>query len=579
MKKFYSLSICLALFLSVLIVGDLEAATYYIDGSNGSDSNPGTIASPWKTISKANTTLRADDTVLIKAGTYSPQQINPSHSGSSGKYITYQNYNDDKVIISNRSYGYVLKNVNYIKIDSIRFDDIGFYFGHLKNAEYCIIQNCEFYKSKSYGGTKVGYSSNYNKFLNNVFEDAPINTQFELTNCDSLPYGSDCDCDTAPADFISIYSGIGNIIEGNIFGTTSHGCVNLEPRNWDPWGDSKSDLTVVRNNTFVNKYHTGMNANCMVLAEGNRFYDMGSKCKESPSKKSRDRKITDGHPGIYVMSSNSIVRNNICDNNGWGILLGAKGGGSYVSEHERYYHNTLYNNHYQVMHSGNSGAAYNDNVFKNNIFYNAQSREWSNYADFNWAKNTKNYFINNSFTPNASSFYFKNTNTISRTLAELKNLYPSEWHSSNFSVDPEFTNASNRDFTLKSSSPLIDNGAWLTTITSSTANRKTSFTVVDSRYFYDGWGIPGEIGDRIKTQQGETTTITNINYDTNTITVTDPIDIVNGEGLSLNYFGSAPDIGAHEYGNGSALAAPARLKLLYFDVARNIHDQAESHTE
>ncbi len=240
MKKFYSLSICLALFLSVLIVGDLEAATYYIDGSNGSDSNPGTIASPWKTISKANTTLRAGDTVLIKAGTYSPQQINPSNSGSSGKYITYQNYNDDQVIISNKSYGYFLENVNYIQIDSIRFDDIGSYFGYLKNAEYCSIQNCEFYDSASFGGTKVGYSSNYNKFLNNTFEDSPV-----ISSCStrgSLPYGPECDCETAPADFISIYSGVGNLIERNTFGLASHGCVNLEPRNFKPWGIASRTL-------------------------------------------------------------------------------------------------------------------------------------------------------------------------------------------------------------------------------------------------------------------------------------------------------------------------------------------------
>ena len=145
-------------------------------------------------------------------------------------------------------------------------------------------------------------------------------------------------------------------------------------------GDSESDFTVVRNNTFANKYHSGLDSTHTVLVEGNRFYDMGAKYNENPRKHSRNSGITGGHPGIYVMSSNSIVRNNICDNNGWGILFGAKNGGSDLSEHERYYHNTLYNNHYQGMHSGNSGADYNDNVFKNNIFYNAQ--KILNYCHF-----------------------------------------------------------------------------------------------------------------------------------------------------------------------------------------------------
>ncbi len=81
----------------------------------------------------------------------------------------------------------------------------------------------------------------------------------------------------------------------------------------------------------------------------------------------------------------------------------------------------------------------------------------------------------------------------------------------------------------------------------------------DASYFYDGWTIPDETGDQIKTKNGQTATILSINYNRNTITVTPAIDIVNGEGLSLNYFGLAPDIGAHEY--ASILASPAWLKI------------------
>ena len=80
----------------------------------------------------------------------------------------------------------------------------------------------------------------------------------------------------------------------------------------------------------------------------------------------------------------------------------------------------------------------------------------------------------------------------------------------------------------------------------------------DASYFYDGWTIPDETGDQIKTKNGQTATILSINYDTNTITVSPAIDIINGEGLALNYSGLAPDIGAHEY--GSILASPARLR-------------------
>ena len=110
-----------------------------------------------------------------------------------------------------------------------------------------------------------------------------------------------------------------------------------------------------------------------------------------------------------------------------------------------------------------------------------------------------------------------------------------------------FTNANSRNFTLRSSSPMIDAGAFLTTVTSTTASGRTAFIVDDAAYFYDGWGIPGETGDKIKTEHGQVTTIQTIDYDTHTITVSPAINIVNGEGVALNYFGSAPDIGAFEY--------------------------------
>ncbi len=54
----------------------LEKATLYVDGANGLDSNPGTQASPFKTIGKAervadgNNTRRVGTHVWIAPGTY-----------------------------------------------------------------------------------------------------------------------------------------------------------------------------------------------------------------------------------------------------------------------------------------------------------------------------------------------------------------------------------------------------------------------------------------------------------------------------------------------------------------------------
>lgn len=49
---------------------DNFAATVYYLSPNGSDSNSGTTASPWKTIVKANSTISTGDTVILKDGVY-----------------------------------------------------------------------------------------------------------------------------------------------------------------------------------------------------------------------------------------------------------------------------------------------------------------------------------------------------------------------------------------------------------------------------------------------------------------------------------------------------------------------------
>jgi hypothetical protein len=47
------------------------AATYYVNGASASasDTNPGTSTAPWKTITKAASTMVAGDKAIISAGT------------------------------------------------------------------------------------------------------------------------------------------------------------------------------------------------------------------------------------------------------------------------------------------------------------------------------------------------------------------------------------------------------------------------------------------------------------------------------------------------------------------------------
>ena len=68
----------------------LGVADYYVDSTNGSDSNPGTSRDQaWKTIQKAANTMQSGKTVTVIAGNYS-ERVRVSRSGSSGAPITFQ---------------------------------------------------------------------------------------------------------------------------------------------------------------------------------------------------------------------------------------------------------------------------------------------------------------------------------------------------------------------------------------------------------------------------------------------------------------------------------------------------------
>ena len=123
--KFKSLSFIIFM-LGISLPGFAETV-YYVDGARGNDAANGqTLSTAWRTIDKANATLRAGDTVYIRSGTYSGSSqmtINPSNSGSAGNYITYQNYAGELAVITGTYHGvYFGAGKNYIKVDGITID-------------------------------------------------------------------------------------------------------------------------------------------------------------------------------------------------------------------------------------------------------------------------------------------------------------------------------------------------------------------------------------------------------------------------------------------------------------------------
>jgi hypothetical protein len=87
---------------------------------SGSDSNDGSLASPWRTIQHAFNVATPGMTILLRGGTYY-QAAAISRSGLPGQYITLMPYNSESVIIDGTGSGTLMLGIwaNYIRIKGL----------------------------------------------------------------------------------------------------------------------------------------------------------------------------------------------------------------------------------------------------------------------------------------------------------------------------------------------------------------------------------------------------------------------------------------------------------------------------
>jgi len=202
-----------------------------------------------------------------------------------------------------------------------------------------------------------------------------------------------------------------------------------------------------------------------------------------------------GPVGIKLATPNNIVRKNVFYANG-------ASGVSFESED---------------VNKPNNNRVYNNSFYHNGYLSGAPTAVQKGLAFADWGAGdmTGNVVKNN-------IFYGNNKGAIGATGVSLSlQTIVNNWEEAGnpYFVDETIPNPSNPalpDFHLKSNSPCINSGAFLTTTTSSGSGK--TMQVKDARYFMNGWGIIE--GDTIQLEgQTQTAKITNVNYNTNTITV------------------------------------------------------------
>jgi len=490
---------------------------YYVDCITGNDLNNGlTLAIAWKTIKKANTTLTAGDTVYIRGGIYSDNDqnaiINPRNSGTSGNPITYTNYQTDTVILRSITDSGLTRGAsigkNYITIDGLTFDNVSqsqsymeFFVNIWANKNHVIIQNCTMQHADSSitweMGIRIGNGCTYCEIKNNTIRHVGISGSDVGDGIKFQESGTTC---------TSKY----NLIEGNTIEYCGHSCLVLQ-----------GGYNVIKNNTFYSPWEKcidiiGNQDNGATpqynLLTGNKFYDAGS--GESYHYSGIQ------NCGLY----NIIRRNRFYGSNGAGLICFGR-----IPRPATYNH--IYNNVFYDNGKGDTA------VNKTGIKFHEQTGA-DQVAINNVIKNNINY--NN----NDTGVTYVNCSAGEQIFAG------NHWDADG---NPIFTNASNADFTLQSDSPCIDAGSWLT-YTDGSGDASCILTVENARYFIDGFGVVE--GDSIQLEgQTQTARIIGVDYNTNIIALDTPLTWYSGQGVSLAYSGSAPDIGAYEYSNANPLNA------------------------
>ncbi len=540
--------------------GSALGAEYFVS-TEGSDEAPGTRADPWASIARANESVKPGDTVTFMEGEYEGA-IQPATSGEEDAPIVYRAANSLGAILRGGEVADLgrlcvyLKDRSHIVIEGFHLLPTSGAWMRLENADYCVIRDCTMEEARSWSGIQCT-NCNYNRYLNNTVQRSMNISQWGHTGGNMW---NNTDCTHC-------------LFEGNHFSRVGHCPLNFR---------FECPFNVVRGNVFDNRWGRNFEffSTPRTLIENNiitnGFDGSGS---------------ADGRAKLFIIDS--IFRRNLIYRNWYGpLVINAYKATSqrdlepFSMARSRLYHNTWYRNQdygFEMSdYSREQGATkyVTGNVFVNNIFFDNDPNGghlalllWANIADDNrWLSNvlcgdqpgrkTVRYD-----TPGPS-----NTSWPGLTMtAEEANEQKPEQFEGNLDVAPQFVDADADDYHLAAASPCLDAGRPLTRATAEGRGRE--LPVEDARYFYDGFGIPGEEGDLISIgEDGTSARVVKADIEKNVLTLDREVAWKAGDGVSLPYVGKAPDLGAYERGAEnegwySAPTVPEGLRLPTMETA------------
>jgi hypothetical protein len=397
------------------------SSTYYVSASSGSDTNSGTLASPWKTIQKAANSVSAGDTVIVRGGTYK-EKVTMKTSGTASSYITFENYTGETPIIDGAGQtvasddslnGLILINgISYVKVTGFSITD---------------------YVSKnSYvpAGIRIIGASKGVQILNDKVYS--IKTTYSGSNTDRNAHGiiaqgndATSSLDGLVIDNCEVYGCLlGNsetvVVNGNV--------TNFSITNNKIHDDDNIGIDVIGYEGTASSNDYARNG----VISGNQVYNISSKNNSTyGGDTSADGIYVDGGASVVIeknkvwsadigieaasehknkYTNDVTIRNNLVYGCGvYGITIGgydsSKTGGS---TNVRIYNNTVYGTTSDSIDMNlQYHCQYSSNIIKNNIFYGATDY----YGTTTSIVISNNITSDPSFVTTGSDFHLKTTSS------------------------------------------------------------------------------------------------------------------------------------------------------------------------
>jgi parallel beta-helix repeat protein len=361
-----------------LVTSTAQAATFYV-ATTGNDSNPGTLAQPFRTMRQGVSVLRPGDTTFVRGGTYF-ESFDTNHftfpSGTSWTSAVTLAVYPGETVSMNGTFNFGAVPNQYIIIDGLIIDAInGVNEGVSINqgSHHIRFQNCEIRNSYMNGvglwwGNNNGLSSDYNEFINCKIHH-------------NGRWGGSGFPDQAPG-----------------------------------YGRGHGLYITTSNNVF----------------RGNRIYD-------------------NGEYGLHLYNGNypsNFVNNNVADGN----LIYSNG------------HNTT--RYGSVCCGGITAGSGSGSIIRNNIVYSNRVNGIEVGSSCTNCKAFNNTTYNNPGW-NIYSIDGGSGKEVRNNIAYPKGIYSGTGtvSSNNLSTNPNFVNAAGNDFRLLSSSPAVDAGMTISTVT------------------------------------------------------------------------------------------------------------------